>query len=132
MEVFGFHVGFISDLEFWRWNSLVVSMFLVLLSSSSDVVLESFVKFSEVDCEVPSTSRCQIAFRMYFQIKMVAFVSEKGGDASSLIWSIVVSKFGKGKERGLVILLIIAILFQSLVYPFSLTVTLRVVSRCEV
>ena len=72
VEVFGFHVGFISDLEFQRGNSSVVGMFLVLLSSSSDVVLESFVKFSEVDCKVLSVSRCQVAFQMYFQIQMVA------------------------------------------------------------
>ena len=48
--------SFISDLEFQRQNSSVVGIFLVSLLSSSDIVLENLVKFSEVDCEVPSTS----------------------------------------------------------------------------
>ena len=67
---------------------------------------------------------------------MIAFVTEKGCNTSGGGGSIIVSEFGKGKDLGPVILLVVTedseVLFQSLVKAFGLTIALWVVTRGEV
>ena len=67
---------------------------------------------------------------------MIAFVTKKGCNTGGRGGSIVVSEFGKGKDSGPVILLVVAedseVLFQSLVKAFGLTIAFRVITRGEV
>jgi len=70
------------------------------------------------------------------QGRVVALISEEGRRTSSLVRSIVVRKFRERKKCGPVVLLVVAVaaqvLFQGLVNPFCLAVTLRVVAGSEV
>jgi len=67
---------------------------------------------------------------------VVAFIGEEGGDSGSVTWSVVVGEFRDRKERGPVVLLIVAVavevLFQRLVNAFGLAVAFRLISRSEV
>ena len=67
---------------------------------------------------------------------MIAFVTEKGCNTGGRGGSVVVSEFGKGKDFGPVVLLVVAedleVLFQSLVEVFGLTIAFRVITRGEV
>jgi len=67
---------------------------------------------------------------------VVAFIGEKGGDSGSVTRSVVVGEFCDWKERGPVVLLIVAVaaevLFQHLVNAFGLAIAFQVISRSEV
>ena len=66
----------------------------------------------------------------------IGVIAFKGCNTGGRGGSIVVSEFGKGKDFGPVVLLIVAedseVLFQSLVKAFSLTMAFWVVTRSEV
>ena len=66
---------------------------------------------------------------------MIAFVTEKGCNTGGRGGSIVVSEFGKGKDFGPVVLLVVAedseVLLQNLVKAFGLTIAFRVITRGE-
>ena len=88
----------------------------------------------------PSTStggggysvRLQVALGVNRQGWVVPLISKEGRRTSSLVWGIVVCKFREWKKCGPVFLLVVAVaaqvLFQGLVNPFRLAVTLRVVA----
>ena len=50
-----------------------------------------------VKCEVLSTSRGEIAFRMNGKVWVIAFVGKEQGDTSSRTWSVVACEFSKRK-----------------------------------
>jgi len=70
------------------------------------------------------------------EVWVVAFIGEEGGDSGSVTRSVVVDEFRDRKERGPVVLLIVAVaaevLFQRLVNVFGLAVAFRVISGSEV
>jgi hypothetical protein len=67
----------------------------------------------------------------HFEFRVEPLVCEEGSDLCSRMCSVVVSKFGEGKEVDSVILLIIdvypKVLFEDLVDSFGLTIGLGVV-----
>ena len=67
---------------------------------------------------------------------MVSFVCEEQRDSCSSAGGIIVRELCQGQEIGPVVLLVIAVnpkvLLQGLVGPFCLSITFRVVTRCEV
>ena len=50
------------------------------------------MEFIKVDCEFSGMSRCEVAFQMYGDVQMVAFVGEERRDSSSGTWSVVVGE----------------------------------------
>jgi hypothetical protein len=74
--------------------------------------------------------------RVDSDVRVIAFVGKEWGCSRRCAWSIVVSEFSEGKERGPVILLVVAenpeVLLEGLIKSFSLTVSFRVITRSEV
>ena len=54
---------------------------------------EFLMEFIKVDREFSSTSGCEVSFRMYGDVWMVAFVGEEWRDSGSGARSVVVGKF---------------------------------------
>jgi len=94
------------------------------------------VKFTQVNSEIPSAGRGQITLGVNRQGRVVALISKEERRTSSLVWGIVVHEFRERKKCGPVVLLVVAVamqvLFQGLVNPFRLAVTLWVVAGSEV
>jgi hypothetical protein len=63
---------------------------------------------------------------------MITLIGKEGGDTSGSGGSIIVSELSERKERGPIVLLVIAVnpkvLFEGLIGPFGLTITFRMVS----
>jgi hypothetical protein len=79
-------------------ETVSVSRFLVSGLCVADVGLEVVVKFTEVDGELPSTIRGDVALQMYGEVGVVTFVGEEGGDASGVARSVIVGKLGEWKK----------------------------------
>ena len=135
-EELGFDEYLLANLECRRRHSAGVGRSLILLLCLSNVVLEVFVKFFEVDGEFVGASGGEAVFGVDGDFWMETFVSEEGGDSSGCTRSIVVREFGKGQEVGLIVLLIITIcaevLFERLIHPFGLAISLGVIPGGEV
>ena len=97
------------DLEVWCWKSFGVGRGLVCLLGGEDCSAEFLMKFVQVHNEVLSSQRSEITFRMDGEVGVVAFIGEERQDSSHSTGSIVVGKFCEGKERGPVVLLIVAV-----------------------
>src|SRR3979490_1513199 len=99
----------ISNLEVWCWKSFGVSRGLVCLLGGKDCSAEFLMKFVQVHNEVLSSQRSKITFGMDGKVGVVAFIGKERQDSSHSTGSIVVGKFCEGKERGPVVLLIVAV-----------------------
>ena len=70
------------------------------------------------------------------KVRVVTFISEERGDPSSSTRGIIIREFRKRKQRIPVVLLVIAkypeVLLESLIGPFRLSVTFRMVPGGEV
>ena len=73
---------------------------------------------------------------VHSEVRVVSFVREEWRDSCSSAGGIIVRELCQGQEIGPVVLLVVAVnpkvLLQGLVGPFCLSVTFRVVTRCEV
>lgn len=91
------------------------------------------MKSVKVGGVLTSKSESHVAFRMDGEVRMMTFVSKKWGNASGEARSIVVGKFGEGKQLRPVVLLVVAVdaeeLSEGLVCPFRLSVPFRMVTR---
>jgi hypothetical protein len=108
---------------------------LIALLSSSHVVSEFLVKRVEVRNEISGPSGGEITLGVDGDQRVIAFVGEEGGNASSVVRGVVVSEFSEGKEWAPVVLHAVAVhldvLFQSLVDTLGLSVSGRMVAGGE-
>jgi len=103
-----------------RWREAVsVGGELVAFLRNLDLVFEHRVEFFEVDSVAVGLNRRNVAFGVYRDVGVVAFVRKEGGDAGRRARRVIVRKFGEGKEFGPVVLLVVAIdsnvLFQGFI-----------------
>ena len=109
---------------------------LIMLLGGRDHLPKFLMELIKVDHKVMCMSANKVMFGMDGNIGMVAFIGEEGQDACSSARGIVVGKLGQRQELGPIVLLVIAVgpyvLFQGLIYLLSLSVALRMVTRCEV
>jgi hypothetical protein len=94
----GLDIHFLPNLEVGSQEAVFVSGFLVSRLCVADVGLEVVMEFTEVDGELPSAIRGNVAFRMYGEVGVVTFVGEEGGDASGVARSVIVGKLGEWKK----------------------------------
>jgi hypothetical protein len=132
----GFDVHLLSNLEVRGRKTISVGGFLVSGLCVVDVGLEVVVEFAEVDSELSSMIRGDVALRMHGEIGVVAFVGEERRNAGGVAQSIILGKLSKQEKGGPVVLLVVAIasevLFECLVDTFGLAVAFQVVSGSEV
>src|SRR3979490_3203077 len=99
----------VSDLEVWCWKLFGVGQGLVCLLGSKDCSVKFLMMFVQVHNEVLSSRRSEITFGMDGEVQVVAFIGKEGQDSSRSTGSIVVGELCEGKERGPVVLLIVAV-----------------------
>src|SRR5882724_11621928 len=75
---------------------------------------------------------CKVMLGVNGEIQMITFVGKDGCNSSSGTWSIVVSELEFGPNVLLVVAIDLVVLFQSLVWAFSLAITFRVISGSEI
>ena len=94
------------------------------------------MKFVEVGYKLAGPVGSDLFVQGHREVRIVAFVRKEGGNAGSVIHSIVVSKLGYGEERRPIVLLVgtedSEDLFKGLVDLLSLSIGFRVVSGGEV
>ena len=109
---------------------------LITLLSFSNRFLDLGVKFVEIRNKLAGPVGSDLLVQGRGEIRVVAFVREEGGNAGSVIHSVVVSELGHGEERGPIVLLVgtedSEDLFEGLVDSLSLSVSFRVVSGGKV
>ena len=125
-----------SDRKLRGRHAVAIRGNLITLLSFSNRFLDLSVKFVEVGYKLVGPVGSDFLVQGRGKIRVVAFVREEGGNAGSVIHSVVVSELGHGEERGPIVLLVGAEdsedLFKGLVDTLSLSVGFRVVSGGEV
>ena len=125
-----------SDRKLRGRHAVTIRGNLVTLLSFSDRFLDLSVKFVEIRYKLAGPVGSDFLVQGRGKIRIVAFVRKEGGNAGSVIHSVVVSKLGHGEERRPIVLLVGAEdsedLFEGLVNSLGLSVGFRVVSGGEV
>jgi len=107
--VLGLDVYFVSNANSGRRETVSVRGELITILCGLNLILKHCMQFVEVDSIAASLYRGDIAFRMYGEVRIVAFVRKEGRDAGGGTGSVIIGKFREGKEFGPVVLLVIAI-----------------------
>jgi len=93
------------------------------------------MEFLEVGGIFLSTGRTEAQVGVDCYVRVVAFVGEEGRDTSGCARGVVKSELCEWEEFGPIVLLVVTvdleILFESLVHPLGLTISLWVITRGE-
>ena len=125
-----------SDRKLRCRHAVMIRRNLVTLLSFSNRFLDLSVKFVEVGNKLAGLVGSNLLVQGRGEVWIVAFVRKEGGNAGSVIHSVVVSELSHGEERGPIVLLVgtedSEDLFEGLVNTLSLSVGFQVVSGGEV
>jgi len=108
---------------------------LVLFEGTRYLVAKIQMELLEICRNLMSSIRHN-RFEGHFKFGMKTLVSEERGDHGRRVRHVIVCKLGQGKEVDPIVLLVVdihpKILFQDLVDPFGLAVSLRVIGSRKV
>ncbi len=94
------------------------------------------VEFVKVGGELSSTEGGYIMLRVDIKGWVVALIGKEGRYTGGGVWRIVIGKFSKQEEVSPIVLLVQArvseVLFQGFVSLVGLTISLWIISQCEV